>query len=375
MANIAFGTQRISVHNPQHIQALKEAIRSGITMIDTSCSYLNGDSHRAIALAFREFGDDVREQVEIVTKFDIMGKPVFEQYEDAIKDLEVEKLDCFLIENIEAFMIELIKKDTDSDDKLDEINRITYEAFLDLESLVADGKIKSYGMSAENFSQNHSSEQFIPYEDLLTLADSAADELKNETHSFTTIELPINILEQDGLLCASWAKENGLRVIANRPLNALHNDLMYRLADYSESHEYYHHLNEMLDVTDTELLKPLFNLFEQLDISKHKFGWVGDYENFLYTQALPHMQKTLKVVDEKNRDTMLNFIELFLAEYQQMVKYECSKQTNISLKKIFKECNEALQICAIKFLYTCQDVDFVAIGMRKSSYVSEILDI
>lgn len=375
MAKIAFGTQRISAHNPQHIQALKEAIRSGITMIDTSCTYLDGDSHRAIALAFREFGDDVRESVEIVTKFNIMGKPVFEQYSDAIKDLEVNKLDCFLIENIETFMIDLIKKDTNADDKLDEINKIIYDAFLDLESLVADNKIKSYGISAENFSQAHNTEQFIPYEDLITLADSAAEELKNETHSFSTIELPINILEQSGLQCASWAKENGLRVISNRPLNALQNDLMYRLADYSESNEYYHHLNEMLDVTDTEMLRPLFTLFEQLDISKHKFGWVGDYENFLYTQALPHMQKTLKVVDEKNRETMLNFIELFLEQYQQMVKYECSKQTNIALKNIFTECNQTLQLCAIEYLHKCTDIDFIAVGMRKSSYVSEILEI
>ena len=375
MAKIAFGTQRISSHNPQHIQALKEAIRSGITMIDTSCSYLNGDAHRAIALAFREFDDDIRDNIEIVSKFNVTGKPAGEQLEVALKDLEMNKLDCFLIENIESIMIEQIEKEVDSDDKLDEINRVIYEAFLDLESLVQSGKISSYGISAENFSQEHDSEQFIPYEDLITLADSAAEELKNDTHSFTTIELPINILETVGLQCAAWAKENGLRVVSNRPLNALYNNQMYRLADYSESNEYYHHLNEMLDVTDTEMLKPLFNLFEQLDISKHKFGWIGDYETFLYTQALPHMEKTLKVVDEKNRETMLNFIELFLVEYQQMVKFECSKNTHEALKEVLKQCNQSLQICAIKFLKASSDIDYIAVGMRKSSYVSEILEI
>jgi len=373
MAKIAFGTQRISSHNPQHIQALKEAIRSGITMIDTSCSYLDGDAHRAIALAFREFDEDVRDSVEIVTKFNVLGKPIREQLADALNDLELDKLDCFLIENIESVMIEQIKKEVSSDDKLDEINRILYESFLELESLVQDGKIKSYGISAENFSQEHNSEQFFAYEDLITLADSASEELKNDTHSFTTIELPINITEQNGLQCAAWAKSNGLRVISNRPLNVLHNDVMYRLADYSESNEYYHHLNEMLDVTDTDMLRPLFNLFEQLDISKHKFGWVGDYENFLYTQAIPHMQKTLKVVDEKNRETMLNFIDLFLSEYQQMVKYECSKNTHIALKEVLTDCNQALQICAINFLHGCKEIDYIAVGMRKSSYVSELL--
>ena len=36
MSNFAFGTYRITDQNPQHIQALREAIDSGITMIDTS---------------------------------------------------------------------------------------------------------------------------------------------------------------------------------------------------------------------------------------------------------------------------------------------------------------------------------------------------
>jgi len=375
MANIAFGTQRISSYNPQHIQALKEAIRSGITMIDTSCSYLDGEAHRAIALAFREFDDDVRDNIEIVTKFNIKGKSIHEQVDDALKDLELKKLDCLLIENIEQVMQELLKQELDRDEVLDEINRTLYDTFLDLELLVQEGKISTYGISAENFSQEHNSEQFIPYEDLITLADSASEELKNDTHSFTTIELPINMLEIQGLQCASWAKENGLRVISNRPLNALYSNHMYRLADYDESHEYYHHLNEMLDVTDTDMLRPLFTLFEQLDESKHKFGWIGDYENFLYTQALPHMKKTLEVVDAKNRDTMLNFIELFLIEYQQMVKYECSINTKKSLSLFIKECNQALQVCAISFLHECKEIDFIAVGMRKPSYVNEVLAI
>ena len=375
MAKIAFGTQRISSHNPQHIQALKEAIRSGIDMIDTSCTYLNGDAHRAIALAFREFDDDICNEIEIVSKFDILNSNALDSAQQALKDLEVEKIDCFMIENIEAVMSKCIQDDLERDEILDEINRVIYDAFLDLENLVHSNKIDSYGISAENFSQEHNSEQFIPYEDLITLAQSAAKELKNEQHSFTTIELPINMLEIDGLKCAAWAKQNGLRVISNRPLNALYNNEMYRLAEYSESAEYYHHLNEMLEVTDNDMLRGLFNLFEELDDNKHKFGWIGDWESFLYAQALPHMKKSLEAIDEKNRDTMLNFIELFLAEYQQMVKYECALKTKEKLKNFFSICQESLQLCAIGFLHQCEDIDYIAIGMRKSTYVNEIIGI
>ncbi len=375
MAKIAFGTQRISVHNPQHIQALKEAIGSGIDMIDTSCTYLNGDAHRAIALAFREFDEDVCNEIEIVSKFDIVNSNALESVEQALKDLELKKIDCFMIENLEMLILKLIKDEVEQDEKLDEINRVIYDAFLDLENLVYSGKILSYGISAENFSQPHNSEQFIPYEDLITLAQSAAQELKNDNHSLTTIELPINILEVEGLKCAAWAKKNALRVISNRPLNALYNNQMYRLAEYSESHQYYHHLNEMLELTDNDALRGLYNLFEELDDVKHKFGWIGDWENFLYTQALPHMKKSLEVVDENNRETMLNFIELFLAEYQQMVKYECCLKTKETLKEFLSICHEAIEVCAIGFLHECQDIDYIAVGMRKSIYVHEIMGI
>ena len=55
MSNFAFGTYRISDLNPQHIEALKEAISSGIKMIDTSSNYMDGGAERAIALAMRSF--------------------------------------------------------------------------------------------------------------------------------------------------------------------------------------------------------------------------------------------------------------------------------------------------------------------------------
>jgi len=69
MSNFAFGTYRISDYNPLHIEALREAIDAGITMIDTSSNYMDGGAERAIALAFRDFNDEIRKSVEIVSKF------------------------------------------------------------------------------------------------------------------------------------------------------------------------------------------------------------------------------------------------------------------------------------------------------------------
>ncbi len=248
MSNFAFGTYRISDYNPQHIEALKEAINSGVTMIDTSSNYMDGGAERAIALAFREFGDEKKEDIEIVSKFGyIQGENLIRHKENAfqevvefskdcfhsisksfiqdqltqsLKRLEMQKIDCYLLHNPEYYLLDAINKNIDKDDRLDEMYLRLYRAFMTLEMEVKNGRIGSYGISSNSFSKYKTSDEFLPYEDLLTIADRASEDVGNEYHSFTTIELPINMLEREGLKCASWAKENGLRVLVNRPLNA-----------------------------------------------------------------------------------------------------------------------------------------------------------
>ena len=403
MSNFAFGTYRITYQNPQHVEALKEAISSGMTMIDTSSNYMDGDAERAIALAFREFDEDVLSRVEIVSKFgyiqgtnlarhkvepfedvveyneecfhSISSSFIHDQLSESLSRLEVDKIDCYLLHNPEYYLLDAINRDVAEDDRLDEMYRRIYDAFLALEEEVKNSRISSYGISSNSFSKPLTDKEFLPYEDLITLADNAAEEVGNECHSFTTIQLPINMLEIDGLKCASWAKENGLRVLANRPLNAQYNGVMFRLADYDESREYYHHFNELIEVCDNDMLRPLFNLLEQLDDYKHKFGWIGDYDSFLYAQMLPHIRKSLEVIDDKNRDTILNFIDLFLQEYRKMVQYECSKNTRVELKEFFAVCKNSIQECAIKFLMENVDIDYILVGMRKPSYVHEIISL
>jgi aryl-alcohol dehydrogenase-like predicted oxidoreductase len=240
---------------------------------------------------------------------------------------------------------------------------------------VRAGRIKSYGISSNSFSKHPNDEEFLPYEDLLSLASDAAKELRNKKHSFTTIQLPINMLETQGLRCAAWAKKNGLRVLVNRPLNAQKETQMHRLADYEEPREYYYYLNELLELTDNKVLKPLFNLFSQLDDSKHKYGWIGEYDIFLFSQIIPHVRKFLSPLDDENKATLVDVIDLFLQEYGKMVAYECSRKTRVQLKDEFNECGASLQNCALKFLLDNENIDYVLIGARKPSYVADIISI
>ncbi|HUH42385.1 MAG TPA: aldo/keto reductase [Sulfurimonas sp.] len=406
MSNFAFGTYRISDLNPQHIQALKEAIEAGITMIDTSSNYMDGGAERAIALAMRLAESDIKNEVEIVSKFGYIqgsslheyranlaekkySKDVVKYTEDcyhciskefmheeltaSLKRLEATSIGCYLIHNPEYYIIEAIKNNLSKDYRLDEMYRRIEDAFVGLEEEIKKGRISSYGISSNSFSLLESDDEFLPYEDLLTLAQNAATIVKNKKHSFTTIELPINILEVDGLKCASWAKKNGLRVLANRPLNARYLNKMYRLADYKEGKDYYHYFNELIEFCDKDEFRILYNLLEEMEASKHKFDWIGSYDIFLYTQIIPHIKKALEKFEEDERENIINSINLFLIEYRKMVEYECSVRTRDELKDFFKEPHLPMQEAAIKFLMKCKNVDYIIVGMRKPLYVHEIL--
>ncbi|MDH4944682.1 aldo/keto reductase [Sulfurimonas sp. C5] len=400
MSSFAFGTYRVSDQNPLHIQALKEALYSGIKLIDTSSNYTDGGAERAIAKALGSIEEEYRD-VEIVSKFGyIQGTnmqlhqekpfedvveyspecyhsiaPSFmrDQLNRSLERLELNKIDCYLLHNPEYYIYDAINKDIAKEERLEELYKRIYKVFVALEQEVANNTIGSYGISSNSFSKESTADDFLPYEDLITLAQNAAIEAGNDKHSFTTLQLPINLLEKEGVECAKWAKKNGLRVLVNRPLNAFHNGLMFRLADYDEPIDYYQNLNELLEVCDTELLQPLFNLVEQMDANKHKFGWIGDYELFVNSQVLPNITKMIENVSEGVIETLLTYIDKFLVSYRAMVAFECSISTRVQLKNLVGNCEKKLQECAFDFLQNLESVDFILVGMRKPSYVAETL--
>ncbi len=400
MSSFAFGTYRISDQNPLHIEALKEALYSGIKLIDTSSNYTDGGAERAIAKALNSI-ENIYRDVEIVSKFGyIQGSnmllhkdnpfeevveyspecyhsiaPSFmrDQLKRSLERLELNKLDCYLLHNPEYFIYDAINKNIAKEERLEELYKRIYKVFVALEKEVQNDTIGSYGISSNSFSKEHEDEDFLPYEDLITLAKNAAIEVGNENHSFTTIQLPINLVEQEGLKCAKWAQENGLRVLVNRPLNAFRNGLMFRLADYDEPTDYYQNLNELLEVSDTELLEPLFNLVEQMDANKHKFGWIGDYELFVNSQILPNIKNMIKDIGKEAVDALLIYIDKFLVSYREMVSFECSISTRVQLKSLVAECDKKLQECAFEFLQEQECIDYILVGMRKPSYVAEIV--
>jgi len=402
VAKIGFGTYRISDRNPEHLQAIKTAIEEGVDLIDTSTNYMDGAAERAIALALQPMPTHQIEHIEIVSKYGyIQGStlqrinegeqfpeivkyaehiyhcisPEFmrDQLSRSLERLNADSLGCYLIHNPEYFMLDAMNKDLDRNETLDRMFERIEKAFIALEQEVQKGRIKSYGISSNAFSKPHKDPEFLPYEDLVLIASRAAKTAGSQHHSFTTIQLPINLLEREGLKCATWAKANGLRVLANRPLNAEANHLLFRLASYAEPHDYYHHLNEVLEMTDDASLQSIHNLIAQLDDVKHRFGFIGEYDQFLHVQVIPHLQKALEGVNPAVVELLAESLDLFLQEYAKMVAFECTKMTKVQLKEKLEGCDKPLQECALDFLQAQENIDYILVGMRKPSYVMNVL--
>ena len=404
MKKIGLGTYRISDENPEHIEAIRMAVSSGVSLIDTSTNYMDGGAERAIAKALRFFDDDRRENVEIVSKFGYIqgstmarvraGEPFEEiveytpnvwhcihpdflrdQLEASLDRLQCSHIECYLIHNPEYFLLDALNHERDRNVTLDAMNDRIYRAFVALEQAVAAGKIVSYGISSNSFAKRFDDPEFLPYEDLPALAMHAARETGSDRHHFSTVELPVNLLETEGLACARWAKAHGIRVLANRPLNARKNGRMYRLAEYEMPPRYEHRLNEMLLMSEGEALASLHNLIAQLDDVRHRFQWPGDYDNFLYSQILPHVGTVLQRLPEDLRKETARQLDLFLESYRQMVAYECGIKTRRELKTELETCTKTIQECALEFLTEKEEIDIVLLGMRKPRYVAQIFPI
>ncbi len=409
-SKLAFGTYRTGLDDPEHKAALTLALKEGIRLIDTSTNYMNGDAERLIAQTLEDvYGGHKPDDLEIVSKCGYIQGSLLEEIKKAeeeivdeldivkysevcyhsihpgfikaeltksLERLHLKQLDCYLLHNPEYYLMHEIKDEAErSHAQMIMLDRIL-DAFMQLEQEVQDGRILSYGISSNSFSLESDALYFLPYEDLISLATKAAFEVGNEQHHFTTLQMPINLLEKGGLECAHWAHENGLRVLANRPLNASKDNLMFRLASHKEPGDYYTLLNETMGFLEDAKADSIFNLIGELDNYKHRFGWVGEYQSFLMGKIIPHVrQELMKIEDDYTRENISKLLMDFFVSYEEMVLYECAKQTKSMLEHSGIVIEDTIEKTALNELIKCADIDYILVGMRKTKYVNALIDL
>lgn len=259
MGQIGFGSYRISIRSKEHKKALISALSLGCPLIDTSSNYTNGESEELIGSVLNEnpnfkpilvtkagyiqgnnlkvieelneLGLAVEDLVDLGSELKHSIHPEFlqNQIDLSLKRLKRKSIDIFLLHNPEYYF-------KSNGANQDEYYRRIMKAFLFLEEEVLKGRIKSYGISSNNFilPLNHPE-----VTDLFKILKMTKQILPK--NNFTTIQFPFNLIEISALekfgefgdqSLLELAKANGLITMVNRPLNAFKENKLVRLATY-----------------------------------------------------------------------------------------------------------------------------------------------
>ena len=404
MKRLGFGTYRVSVRNDAHVEALVHALQRGVTLIDTSTNYAAGDSERAVGEALRRSGV-AREAMTVVSKAGYIQGPLLRrvqtgetealetvpyqegcwhcihpdflqrQLSESLERMGTDYVDTYLLHNPEYFLMHTIESPGDVEPARKEMERRILEAFIALEEAAQNGRIRSYGISANAFAKHPGDLHFLPYTRLIELAKEAAAETGSAEHRFSTIQLPLNMLEPEGLKCAGWAKANGLTVLVNRPLNAFDEKGMHRLASYPAPEAYEPAKEALLLAADTYSLSELRTVVTDLDTIRHRFGWPGAAEETLQRQTIPFIQGILsRIPDPAVKKAVIPLLNPFLQSWQRSVAHLCGEKTLSYLQSKGLRASRPIQHAALRWLAERPEVDTILLGMRAKGYVDDALE-
>ncbi len=257
---LGFGCYRVEEDDPAHEAALRDYLARGGNLIDTSANYTDGGAERAVGRILRDVdrasiivvtkggyiqGDNLRlaqrRNFPEVVKYGpglwhcIHPEFLATQIERSRKRMGLATLDVFLLHNPEYFLNACEKRGVTAADHNEFYRRIR-EAFAFLETQVAAGTIRFYGISSNNFPLPASDPTHVSLARCLAQAESIAPD-----HRFKVVQFPLNLFETGavteinnaGLTPLAFCAAKGIGALANRPLNAFTGRQMARLADFT----------------------------------------------------------------------------------------------------------------------------------------------
>ena len=443
-----FGCYRVAKGVADHESALRLALQSGINLVDTSSNYADGGSERlvgqmlaeavdagvltrdqvvvvskvgylqgenyALSQARKQRGEGFKEVVEYAEGLEHCIHPEFleDQLTRSLQRLELEVLDVLLLHNPEYYLSLAHRQGVD----LSEARLIYYQrllsAFDHLEQEVERGRLRWYGVSSNTFGGNDQAADFTSLDELLELAQA-----RPEGNHMAVIQLPLNLLEPGAVVNANQsggrsvlelARDKNVAVLVNRPLNAMDNRQMLRLAEiesektYSDDEiinaigafrksekSFTHHLLPKLNVP----MPMMQRLGEQLCVGDQlKFYWrnFGNYERWRQSKAgffLPRVQGVFQFLDQHKDDVeglghwmdghhhrldeVLSAVEsLYAGEARRRVQ---AMRRNVRQADPSWGESRTLSQMAIRAVRSTHGVSAVLVGMRRTDYVEDVL--
>lgn len=444
-----FGCYRLDQADPEHEKSLGKALLSGINLIDTSSNYGDGGSEALVGRVLAELissGGISREAVVVVSKVGYLqgqnyqlsqerkgqGEPfkdlvlygdglehcihpefLEDQLSRSLERLKLGTLDFYLLHNPEYYLSWGSKTGAPLEDAREEYYRRIEQAFQHLETEVARERIRFYGISSNTFPSPAADPEFTSLEKVWEIAQSISVD-----HHFRLIQLPMNLLETgaiternqgNGQSVLEFARHKKLGVLVNRPLNAISNNKLLRLAEVearrrasdkeiAELIEGLIHSEKTLRnniLTKLHLTPSLQSqLMEQVAIGavlKQHWQNFGTYERWRELQEyyfLPRVKgvfQFLKEQESPGKDIFLwvnshmGKLEVLLEAVGSSYAEEAAKRCDQLKKQLASVDTDwakapTLSQMAIRALRSTAGITTVLVGMRRQSYVEDVLE-
>jgi aryl-alcohol dehydrogenase-like predicted oxidoreductase len=165
-----------------------------------------------------------------------------DQVQRSLQRLGLPALDVYLLHNPEYFFSDWAHRTPKGD--LNAARDTFYarctQAFAELERQAQAGRIAWYGVSSNTFGALAGSPEFVSLERLLDAAREAAQQVHGGPARFAVVQCPLNLYESGPAVVPNQsgkrtflqlAEAEGLGVLINRPLNAILDRRLVRLAD------------------------------------------------------------------------------------------------------------------------------------------------
>jgi aryl-alcohol dehydrogenase-like predicted oxidoreductase len=363
-SRLGFGTYRVAAQEAEHREALIKALRGGCNVIDTSTNYMDGDSERLVGSVLADLvksGEIAREEIIVVSKIGYVqgqnlaqaqareksGRPypemvkygegiwhclhpefLADQLAASLDRLGLESLDVCLLHNPEYFLSQGKMNGRDQlAGRRDEFYRRLREAFRYMESQVAAGRLRYYGVSSNTVIAAADDPEATSLSRMLDAAREAAG--PGAASHFAVLQCPMNLYESgaaltpntgtDGALTPlALAQREGVAVLVNRPLNAMpgRGGGMMRLAEvpverpavsFEDQRERVSKLEEQYrrEVAPTVqhsgqgmLPADFFNWAEELAKIREQVQGLEHWEQIEHHMIAPHVNQVLRALSQ-----------------------------------------------------------------------------
>lgn len=239
-ANYADGKSEMLVGEVLQALVAEGRLRREQVVVVSKVGYLQG-SNLEIADRRKKQGRGFPEQVPYAEGLKHCIHPEFleDQLDRSLRRLGLDCLDVYLLHNPEYYLGWAQKQSIARSAARKEYYRRIEAAFRHLEREVDRGRIRTYGVSSNTLPAEAEDPQFTCLDTLRQIARSISS-----GNRFQVIQFPLNLLEPgavihpnqpDGRSLLAAAREAELGVLINRPLNAIRGQGLMRLADIAEA--------------------------------------------------------------------------------------------------------------------------------------------